>query len=275
MKKENLFETLGQIDEKFIDEAREKKQNKSKFIKSKLLAVAACFAVVALSVGTFIFTSNDAKIIDSKSKKQNNTINIKLDNVYLNKIKSKTSFDNSYVFIEDSKEVKWTKEQFEKYFGKNLTPAYIPNGLKPSSLNYNTTVAFDKKGNIIYDDVGLEFYDGYYKDGSPKLSNNISACYGFSLTASKLGIIKDYSDFESEVKETDILGTKVTFGYCSVDYGPYDKKTHEPAGYYDMYTAEFKHDGIEYQIKTEQLDKTEIIKIVTSIISGEKNITVK
>ena len=154
MKKENLFETLGQIDEKFIDEAREKKQNKSKFIKSKLLAVAACFAVVALSVGTFIFTSNDAKIIDSKSKKQNNTINIKLDNVYLNKIKSKTSFDNSYVFIEDSKEVKWTKEQFEKYFGKDLTPAYIPNGLKPSSLNYNTTVAFDKKGNLIYDDVG-------------------------------------------------------------------------------------------------------------------------
>lgn len=53
-------------------------------------------------------------------------------------------------------------------------------------------------------------------------------------------------------------------------YGPYDPITHEPSGHYDMYVAEFKQDGIEYQIVAEQMEQEELVKVVASILCGEK-----
>ena len=57
-------------------------------------------------------------------------------------------------------------------------------------------------------------------------------------------------------------------------YGPYDSETYEAAGYYDMYTAEFTHDGIEYQIVAEQMEVEEVVKVAASIITGEKDIAI-
>lgn len=51
-------------------------------------------------------------------------------------------------------------------------------------------------------------------------------------------------------------------------YGPYDPITHEPSGHYDMYVAEFKQDGIEYQIVAEQMEQEELVKVVASILCG-------
>ena len=57
-------------------------------------------------------------------------------------------------------------------------------------------------------------------------------------------------------------------------YGSYNSETHEPAGYYDMYVAEFKHNGVDYQIVAEQMGIEEVVEVVASIITGEKNIVV-
>ncbi len=51
---------------------------------------------------------------------------------------------------------------------------------------------------------------------------------------------------------------------------PYNPDTHDPAGYYDMYVAEFEYDGIEYEIVAEQMEAEEIVKVVSSIIYGEE-----
>lgn len=100
----------------------------------------------------------------------------------------------------------------------------------------------------------------------------MTARKGFSITASKIGILSDcvYLLPENEVKTSDIDGTAVTFGYRSMPYGPYNPDTHEPSGYYDMYVAEFEYDGIEYQIVAEQMEAEEVIKVVSSIIYGEE-----
>jgi len=75
---------------------------------------------------------------------------------------------------------------------------------------------------------------------------------------------------EAEVITSDIDGTAVTFGYRPMPYGPYNPDTHDPAGYYDRYVAEFEYDGIEYEIVAEQMEAEEVVKVVSSIIYGEE-----
>lgn len=45
-----------------------------------------------------------------------------------------------------------------------------------------------------------------------------------------------------------------------------------PAGYYDLYVADFTCYGLEYGISTEQLSTEELVKIVTSFISNADSI---
>ena len=52
-------------------------------------------------------------------------------------------------------------------------------------------------------------------------------------------------------------------------------ETHEPAGYYDLYAAEFELEGIDYEIIAEQMELDELIKVVASIIYEEKEIHIQ
>ena len=167
--------------------------------------------------------------------------------------------------------VEWGREEVTGYYGGELTPAYIPAGLVASPQNGTAVVIADKSGNVVLDTVWLAFYQGYYKDGSPKQTEGIAACKGISVRVSKLGLFNDcgYLLPESEVRVSDIGGTAVTFGYRSMPYGPYDPETHEPAGHYDMYVAEFERGEIQYQIVAEQVELEELVKVVSSIVSGE------
>lgn len=76
-----------------------------------------------------------------------------------------------------------------EYYGKDLTPAYIPDGLVASAKNNTELTAFRKKdGEIARDLLWLDFYSDYYEDGSPKLTENIAAPKGITVKASKVGI---------------------------------------------------------------------------------------
>lgn len=169
-------------------------------------------------------------------------------------------------------EVKWDNQDLLVYFGRELTPAYIPEGLIPSEWNESGATVFVKKGGeIVYDRVGLSFYHDYYEDGSPKLTDDVAATKGFSVTASKLGMPFEcgvYND-HGDKKTTDVGGTEVVFSHRSVPYGPYDPETHEPSGFYDMYVAEFSSYGIYYRVVTQQLESHEIVKIAESVINGQ------
>ena len=152
---------------------------------------------------------------------------------------------------------------------------YVPDGLTAAPGNCTARVIVNKNGNVVEDTIWLGFYHDYYEDGSPRLTDDVAAVNGFSITASKIGLLNDclYILPENEVTASDIGGTAVTFGYRSMPYGPYDSETHEPSGYYDMYVAEFEYDGIEYQIVAEQMETEEVVKVVSSIIFG-KDVTV-
>ena len=167
--------------------------------------------------------------------------------------------------------IHWDRDDAEGYYGRDLAPAYVPEGLTAAPGNGGASAVADKSGEIVEDIAWLGFYHDYYGDGSPKLTEEVPAHRGFSLTASRTGLLNDclYILPENEVKTSDICGTAVTFGYRPMPYGPYDPDTHEPSGYYDLYVAEFECDGIECQIVAEQMEAEEVVKVVASIICGK------
>ena len=282
MKKIDFCEVLGDINEKYVKMAHAP-NTKKRPAWIKWGAMAACLAAVAITAVSVLpnylnrpdTTSSDNPNGRITVRPSDNIppaaseLHISMKNIVLNEIAEYTDTARKWYNPDLYDYITWDKDVITDYYGKDLTPAYIPDGLIAAPSNGTATVITDKRGNIIEDTIGLGFYHAYYEDGSPKLTEDIAAVKGFSIIISKIGLLNDciYLLPKNEVKTSDIDGTAVTFGYRSMPYGPYDPDTHKPSGYYDMYTAEFTCDEIEYQIVAEQMDIEEVIKVVISACS--------
>ena len=294
MTNEKLYEVLGDISEKHINEARTyHKAKRPSWMKWG--AMAACLAVIvvtAVSVlpnylnqqGTTPPDNPNGVIVDNPTENPDDDttpvtseIHISMDNISFNEVGALTDASRIWGDPELYDHIQWDKNALIEYYGKDLTPAYIPDGLTAAIGNGTASAIADKSGNIVEDTGWLGFYHDYYEDGSPKLTEDVAAVKGFSIKVSKIGLLNDciYILPENEVKTSDIGETAVTFGYRSMPYGPYDPDTHEPSGYYDMYVAEFECDGIEYQIVAKQMEAEEVVKVVSSILYGEEVIVDK
>lgn len=267
MNSEKLSDAIGAVGDKYYEEAAAYRRKKHGWVK--WAGLAACLALAV------------AAVLPSAAKQPTatpDTPSVAMSGVHINEMQPMIS-DGSKVGYDPSlyDNVTWDSAAIAKYYGSDLTPAYIPEGLVPAESNGTASVYIAKDGEPVEDMVGLGFYHDYYADGSPKLTDSIAAVKGFSLEASRLGKL-DGCCMAMPVGEpaetTDIGGVSVTFGHCLVDYGPYDPDTHEPAGQYERYTAEFTLDGISYRITTDQLAQEEIVKIAASIIYGEA-VTIK
>ena len=281
-----LYEGMTDVDDQFIQEAAEAPELRKKrtTLWMKLGTWAACFCLLAAGAFMWRFhsTPTDQPGIGTQSGEihtegniPGNPISVRLNSVNFNEL-SGQQLDSSRLWRDPAlyEEVFWDENAVQEYYGRDLVPAYIPEGLQPGSRN-GTGYAYIQKsdGKVIEDGMWLNFYHAYYEDGNPRLTEEIPAYNGFQLRASRLGIVLGCGLYilpENEVETSDIGGTAVTFGYRPMEYGPYDPETHEPAGAYDLYTAEFEHEGIKYEIVTEQLEQAEIVKIVSSIILGEE-----
>lgn len=288
-----IANSIGMIDNDLIMEADEIVERKSVSGKPVYLryaaAAAACLCVAG---GAAVLAKNrtapDAVISDGSTKPEtpgvqssitgnadpvaSNMPIVKISGVYFNEASS-PDVGGSRLYFDPEKydTISWNKQDVLGYYGRELTPAYIPEELTPSSWNGGTSVIMEKDGKIVHDTVGLSFYHDYYEDGSPKLTENVAATKGFSIEASKLGIPFNCGCFSGleDTQATDIGGTEVLFGHYLMPYGPFDPETHVPSGYYDIYVAELELEGISYRVTTKQLEAGEIVKIVSSIIYGE------
>ena len=271
-----FFEAVGELGDRYYEEAARYRRGRAARGWGKW-AVAACLAVAAaaaLSVlPSFLNRQGAPPPIGPGGDLSPGAPEIRIgaNSVFLNDIAgfsdaARRRYDPAlYDWVE------WDREEVTGYYGGELTPAYIPAGLIASPQNGTAVVIADKSGSVVLDTVWLAFYQGYYEDGSPKQTEGIAARKGISVRVSKLGLFSDcaYLLPESEVRVSDIRGTAVTFGYRSMPCGPYDPETHEPAGHYDMYVAEFERGEIQYQIVAEQVELEELVKVVSSIVSGE------
>ena len=280
-------------DENIIKREKYSVKKTKKFEWIKWGTVAACFAAVAV-LAFFILPNNiNQQDVTTPDNQIDAIEDIFIDDTpydYIQPATAEIHISMSDIIMNDNdmgvistgdyarykpetdNEVVWSKEDIEAYYETDLTPVYIPDGLSASPLNDTATVYIGQDSTVVEDTVGLSFYHDYYEDGSPKLTEDIAACYGFSLTASKIGIVNDCVHLlrGNEMKTSDIGGIAVTFLRLSMSYGPYDSETHEPTGYYDKYVVEFEQGGIEYMIVAEQMEAEEVVKVVASIIWGEE-----
>lgn len=166
-------------------------------------------------------------------------------------------------------EIHWDSGDVISYFGRSLTPPYLPEGLTENAEDGTETVYRQKSdGALVYDTVTNSYgrTNVEYTD-----SGAVILPEGFTLTASRLGILNDciyVLPGEDEIRTTDIAGTAVTIGYREMEYGPYDPETHTPSGTYPLYVFQFTIDGVEYDITTHNLPLDEAIKITASFITG-------
>lgn len=280
-----IANSINMIDNDLILEADEIIERKSAPRKPVYLkyaaAAAACLCVAGGAaaitktrtaqdpsipdVGLNVLDPNDHRYIPDKPEMPI----IKMSDVGFNEMSSlETGGARKYYDPEKYDTVSWNEQDLIKYFGKKLTPRYIPAGLTPSKGNSTSSVIMEKGGSIVLDTAWISYYHDFYEDGSPKLTENVAATKGFTINASKLGMPFQCGILvpQGDMKTNNINGTEVFFGHRSMPYGPYDPETHEPSGYYDIYVAEFELDGISYHITTDQLEAEEIVKIVSSII---------
>lgn len=288
MNGKDLLYGMNFVDDKFVEESEMVMLNKRKSLHWRsYLATVACFILVVV---TAIFSSTfniptpqsdyEQPPVNSTEPNPNlpnvsDSYQISMSDIFINQFDGFADVEYSRYNPETDFETIWNIDDIVSYYGTDLLPAYIPNGLSASEKNAHATVYISQDGSVVEDTIFFNYYHDYYEDGNPKLTENIAATKGFSITISKLGIMEScYFLSENEIKTSDIDGIAVTFGYCSMPYGPYHSETHEPFGYYDMYVAEFAKDGIDFQIVAHQMEVEELVKVVASIIRGDANIKI-
>ncbi len=152
------------------------------------------------------------------------------------------------------------------YYGWELAPAYIPDDLTGGGKAVSGRIVREKAtGNVVEDQAGRSFWVDFGEDGRPKSNDEIVIPKGFTIRASRLRILHCCLLPVDGERTTDFGGVPVTLRHCSLPYGDGVSKT--PAGYYDIYTAAFTLNGVEYEIEAQRLELEEVIKITASIIN--------
>lgn len=157
-------------------------------------------------------------------------------------------------------------EGVRAYYGWELAPAYIPDGLTGGGKAVSGRIVREKAtGNVVEDQAGRSFWVNFGEDGTPESNDDIVIPKGFTIRASRLRILRCCLLPVDDERTTDFGGVSVTLRHCSLPYGDGISKT--PAGYYDIYTAAFTLNGVEYEIEAQRLELEEVIKITASIIN--------
>lgn len=281
MKNENILDAIGMINEEAVRDAKAYQRPKSRnWIKWGAMAACLCLVVVGALVGpTKTPSDNTPNSVISNANRDDETTNppviidnpaayqISLRNVNVNDFDSIMAAAPLYFDPNKYDEVIWSEDEIVDYYGKELTPAYIPEEL---SETISQRVIVSKTGEVCMDTVNFNFYHAYDEDGTPKYTEDVAAKHGFSLTVSKIGLLRDclYILPDNEVKSSDIGGVAVTIGYRLMT------TSDNPEMAYDLYVAEFEIDDIKYQIVAEQMSLDEVVKVVASIVYGNSDIDI-
>lgn len=169
----------------------------------------------------------------------------------------------------------WGEEDIVAYYGWNLAPAYIPEGLTGGGNGPGGFVCREKAtGEIVEDHGGRGFWTDFWEDGSPKSDDELYIPTGFTVSVSKQGYFKCGLLPVDDARTTDFGGVPVTLSHCSMPHGPYDPTqkapdglSNMPAGYYDIYVASFTLNGMQYEIEAQRMELEELVKITASVIN--------
>jgi hypothetical protein len=159
----------------------------------------------------------------------------------------------------------WGWEKAIGYLGADFCPGWLPEGLR----GQNTTD--DLSWEVILNNDGTPFlvdFTLHYSEVFDDEYDPLRRCV--FITAAKNAV-----PFRCYLISTDkipsmIHGVEVTAGHKKMPYGPFTVtppgQANTPAGYYDLYIAEFVVDGIGYSIRSNNLTQEEFIHVLCSVL---------
>lgn len=156
----------------------------------------------------------------------------------------------------------WNWDQITAYFGKDMTPKWIPEELSGQSANRQmTAVIRNSDGAVVNDVFAQSYFTWYYDDGS---QSPWGEAVGFTVAASKTGAPSDcVYIFDQEMEHSIYQDTEILLGYTSMGYDYNEQK--QPMKTYDFWIAHFTYDSIQYEITASNLEQDVFLKIVASL----------
>jgi hypothetical protein len=169
-------------------------------------------------------------------------------------------------------QVNWGLEEVIEYLGADFRPQDLP-----ADLHYYRELYSDNDGEPFWtvfcnnDDTIVDFpwsfllvYSGNTDDWhQDPLRRRLTIEVGKGEVPFQCGLYFTESDTPSNIN-----GNEVFVGYNKMSYGPYigSGEQRTPAGYYDIYLAEFIYKGVGYFIEGENLTQEEFVNILLSIV---------
>ncbi len=182
----------------------------------------------------------------------------------LNFIQDAPSLDMAKIYIDPETTYKeeWNWEKIVDYMGVDFRPQYIPEDLYDGDEDGLWKVYFNNDGSMAYATFHLWYLSDYPED-NPFLNRELR------IEVEKGGLPIQCALYMTD-KETssNINGVEIAVGHRSMSYGPYvgEGEGKTPAGYYDVYIAEFMHNNIGYHITSDNLTQEEFINVLLSIV---------
>ena len=292
-----LYDSISDIDDRFIEEAREEVRKAPAWRKWAGLAACLCVAAVIFAAALYPWGEGGAPVTDpnggseidpgpDRSPSTDNipvrpnedndkpgadpleppeppVFNINWEGVAVNESEGLSAAEapkyyDPEIYISET----WGQEEVVAYYGWNLAPAYIPEGLTGGGHGVSTGIWRERAtGEIVQDQAGRGFWTAFGEDRTPKSDDELDVPTGFTIRASKLRILHCGLLPVDDARTTDFGGVSVTLNHFSVKYGPNNSDT------YDIYTASFTSKGVKYEIEAQRLKLEEVIKIVASTIN--------
>ena len=156
-----------------------------------------------------------------------------------------------------------TEAEIKDYFKREILPVgAVREPLKEAGKISATLITEKKSGKIVHDTAYVQYADKFYEDGSPM--SVVDGGAKVTIWASRLG--KPNIDYSwQDGKHTELKGVKVYAGKVQNGYNYNENK--EPTAFYTSYFAEFKVDGVYYEVTADNVSVEQFTRAVWGIIA--------
>lgn len=190
--------------------------------------------------------------------------------LFFNQLDETASADSALArWIYDNAQ-EWDYAQVSAYLGETILPADLPDDLQP---------VFDEQTRWMYAEnpetgnVWGQFGFTWREHPDSTEYDPLERSLRVSVARGELLSCGVYL-FREEMTPSTVCGVTVYAGRRQMGYGPYtvaEDGPNIPAGYYDVLIAQFKHDGLHYDITAENLTQKEFTAAVVSLLKARTN----
>ena len=291
MNGKDLWNALGEIDPKYIQEAEELPK-RTHSLRRGMQGMAACLAIVLLSTAimapSLLYPSWSGwsgigelmpehqqwlgGLLDGAPQQteisSGGVMSISLSQVPVNQMELPEPASSHYPALMEEDRTHWTKAQAEEYYGLDLDVLSVPVGMEAvADLSGGMDVWINQDGSMRFDGLLLR----YEKDSGEYPSGT---CPSLTLRASKIGLLEaSLPVYETDTVQTwEFQGTQITVGLCQPEV--YDE-TGASTESYPVYVLSFTYQGAQFQLEGVRTDLAEMVRAAATLLSGEESVEVK